>query len=315
VKFIDYYETLGVPRSASQDDITKAYRKLARQYHPDNNTEAAATQKFKEINEANEVLSDPEKRAKYDKYGEYWRHAGQGGGPGAPPPGFENVQWEQGPGGFQFGPDGFSTFFEMLFGGLGGRGPGGPGGAGGRSYAMRGHDVEGEITLPLEEAARGGNREVTLVDPRSGTPRTVDVRFPAGVLPGQKIRLTGQGEAGAGGGRTGDLYLRVAVAPHPDFRLDGRDLHVVLPLAPWEAALGADVAVPTLEGDLVIKVPKASSSGRKIRLRGKGFPNPKGTPGDLYAEIRVVVPEELSAEEEELLRRLAEVSPFKPRRR
>lgn len=313
MKFIDYYSVLGVPRGSSQDEITKAFRKLARQYHPDVNKDPAATEKFKEINEAHEVLSDPEKRAKYDKYGEYWQQAGQGG---APPPGWDNAQWDfSGPGGFQFGPDGFSTFFEMLFGGLGGGRPGGARpGAGGAPRSRRGHDVEGEITLSLEECARGGAREVTIVDPRTGTPRSVEVKLPAGVLPGQRIRLAGQGEAGSGTGGAGDLYLRVAIAPHPDYRLDGRDLHVVLPLAPWEAALGADVKVPTLEGDVGIKVPKGSSSGRRIRLKGKGFPNPKGTAGDLFAEIRVVVPDEPTPQEEELYRKLAEVSAFRPRR-
>lgn len=313
MKFIDYYSVLDVPRTATQEEITKAFRKLARKYHPDVNKDAAATQKFKEINEAHEVLSDPEKRGKYDKYGEYWQQAGQGG---AAPPGWENVQWEgAGPGGFQFGPEGFSTFFEMLFGGLGG-GRGGPGGGPGRgSFSVAGHHIEGEITLPLEEAAHGGSRQVTLVDPRTGTPRAVDVKIPPGVLPGQKIRLAGQGDPGLGSGGPGDLYLKVALAPHPDFRLDGRDMHVVLQLSPWEGALGADVRVPTLQGEVVIKVPRGSSTGRRIRLRGKGYPNPKGTPGDLYAELRIAVPDELTPEEEELFRKLAEISKFKPGRR
>ncbi len=320
MKFIDYYAVLETPRTASQEEITKAFRKLARKYHPDINKEPAATQKFKEINEAHEVLSDPEKRAKYDKYGEYWQQAGKGG---APPPGWNDGQWDfSGPGGFTFGPEGFSTFFEALFGGLGGaqggraggRGRPGPARRGGTPFARRGSDVEGEITLSLQEAAHGGRREVTLVDPRSGEPRSVDVKFPAGVLPGQRIRLSGQGDPGGGPGAAGDLYLRVRVADHPDFKLDGRDLHVILAVPPWDAAIGGEAVVPTLDGEVTVKVPAGSSSGRRIRLRGKGFPSPKGAPGDLYAEIRVVVPEELTPEEEELFRKLSEISAFKPGR-
>jgi len=309
MKFIDYYATLGVSRSSSQEEITKSYRKLARQYHPDVTKDPAATQKFKEINEAYEVLEDPEKRAKYDKYGEYWRTPGHGA---QAPPGFEGFDFGGGPGGFEFGQSGFSTFFEMLFGGLGqgGRGGRAPGQGGGPGFAMRGHDIEGEITLTLEEAAKGGKREVGLVDPRTGVPRSVEVKFPAGVLPGQRIRLGGQGDSGGGGAPAGDLFLKVHLAPHPGWKLKGRDLHVDLAVTPWDAALGGEARLVTLDGEVSVKVPRGSSSGRKIRLRGKGFPNPKGDGGDLYAEIKIVVPDELTPQEEALFQQLADLSDF-----
>ena len=314
VNIPDYYAVLGVPRAASQEEVTRAFRKLARKYHPDANKAPEALQKFKEINEAHEVLKDPDKRARYDKYGEYWKTAGQQGGP--PPPGFEGFQFDLGgPGGFNFGsgPEGFSSFFEMLFGGM--SGAGGPssarrGRAGAR--AGRGQDIEGSVVLTLEEAARGVRREITLVDPSLGQQRSIDVKVPPGVTAGQRIRLAGQGGTGRGGGPAGDLFLRLEIQPHPAFRLEGRDLHAQLPVTPWDAALGGEARLFTLEGDVTVKVPPGSSSGRRIRLRGRGFPNPKGAPGDLYAEIRVVVPEELTPEEAELFRKLSETSDFTP---
>lgn len=304
MKFIDYYAVLGVPRSASQAEITKAFRKLARKYHPDVDKSPESTRKFKEINEANEVLEDPEKRRKYDQFGEHWKTAGQGG----PPPGYEGVQFEWGgPGGFSFreGAD-FSSFFEMLFGGVpqGARGRRGP-------RVARGGHAEGVLTLTLEEAARGGPRDVSIQDARTGQVRTFEVKVPPGVVAGQRIRLAGQGEPGHGGGPPGDLFLRIDVLPHRSLRLDGRDVHVQLPITPWDAALGAEIRLPTLDGEVDMKVPPGSSSGRRIRLRGRGFPNPTGQAGDLYVEIRIVVPEELSPSEAELFRRLAEISAFK----
>jgi curved DNA-binding protein len=313
MKFIDYYAVLGVPRTSSQEEIQRAYRKLARKFHPDVNKDAAATAKFKEINEANEVLKDPEKRAKYDKYGEYWKEAERSGGmpPGGMPPGWEGVSFDPEGGGFSFGGggEGFSSFFEMLFG----MPPRGGARGGGRSPRVaRGGDIEGVLTLGLADAAHGGRREVTFMDPSTGQPRTAEVRVPAGVTSGGRIRLPAQGTQGSGGAPAGDLYLRVDVAPDPRFRLDGRDLHVSLPVTPWDAALGGEARLPTLDGDVSVKIPRGSSSGRRIRLRGKGFPNPKGQPGDLYAEIRIVVPEEPTPEEEELFRKLAETSDFTP---
>ena len=236
---------------------------------------------------------------------------------GAPPPGWENVVFDFGSGGADFGgfgegfgESGFSSFFEMLFGGGGGgfRARGGPGG--GRAPRQRGRDRESTIRLSLEDMARGGERTLELADPQTGEHRTLKVNIPAGVLPGQRIRLAGQGEPGIGG-PAGDLLLIVEAQPHDRFKLEGRDLHVEVPVTPWEAALGGQARVRTLDGDVTIKLPAGSSSGRQIRLRGKGMPSPKDK-GDLYATIRIVVPSELSAEERELFEKLAEVSSFDP---
>lgn len=318
--FKDYYATLGVAKDASADDIQKAYRKLARKFHPDINKSPEAETKFKEIGEAYEALKDPEKRQRYDRFGSAWRQAGQGRAGGAPPRwedlGFDYGEGVEG-GGFRFeggsGGD-FSSFFDMLFGGGGGGpGRGAPRGARVRPRASRGSDVEAAITLSLEEAARGGKREITINDPASGERKTLSVTIPEGVKPGQKIRLAGKGYPGREGGDAGDLYLRLAVAPHPRFRLTGSDLHTTLRVSPWEAALGGEVEVPTLDGPVRLKVPAGTSSGRKIRLRGKGFPNRNGDAGDLLAEVAVVVPDELSERERELFEELAEASSFRPR--
>ncbi len=325
MEYKDYYETLSVARDASQQDIQKAYRKLARKYHPDVSKVPDAETKFKEIGEAYEVLKDPEKRKKYDQFGQAWKQARQ---TGAPPPGWEGVEFDfgQGGGGFRFeggGPgfgdaSGFSDFFEMLFGqagmgGFRGAGAGFGGRPAGRPPARRGADQEASISLSLEEAARGGRRELTLTDPTSGGSKTLAVKIPPGVKPGGKIRLAGQGLPGAGGGPAGDLYLRVEVLPHPRLQLEGTNLLAVVPIAPWEAALGGEAEVPTLNGTARVKIPAGTSSGRRIRLRGKGFPRRKGEAGDLYAEFRIVVPEELTSEERELYEKLQEASDFDPR--
>ena len=319
--FKDYYATLGVGKDATKDQIQKAYRKLARKYHPDINKEPEAEAKFKEIGEAYEVLKDAEKRKKYDQFGTAWKQAGRGT-TGAPPPGWEDVVFDFGEGfggrGFRFeggegfGGSGFSSFFESLFGsGFGGAA--GPRRRGGPAAPARGGDVEADIRLGLEEAARGGRRELTLSDPQTGGSERIAVTLPPGVRPGQRIRLAGKGGQGPGGGPAGDLFLRVQVAPDPRFRLHGRDLHTTLKVAPWEAALGADAEVATLEGPVRVKIPAGTSSGRKIRLRGKGFPSRNGDAGDLFAEVSVVVPPKLSEPEEKLFRELAEVSEFRPR--
>lgn len=327
MEYKDYYKTLGISRDASQDEIQKAYRKLARKYHPDVNKDAAAEQRFKEIGEAYEVLKDPDKRQRYDQFGSAWKQAQQRTG-GTPR--WEHIDFDFGGmggrpgGGFDFGGmggEGFSSFFEMLFGGgRGGANPfearfrGGRGGQGG--FQQQGTDIEAPITLSLEEAARGGPRELTLTDPTTGRRRKVSVNIPKGVRPGQRIRLAGQGRDGAGGGKRGDLYLKVDFAPHPDFRLEGDDVYTELPIAPWEAALGAQAQVKTLNGPVTIRIPPGSSSGQKIRLRAKGFPRRgrRGSDsGDLYAVLRVMVPSKLSAEEQELFERLSEVSDFSPR--
>lgn len=330
--FKDYYATLGVSKTASQEEIQRAYRKLARKFHPDINKASEAEARFKDIGEANAVLKDPEKRRKYDRYGAAWKQAQTRGGPGgAPPgsPGWQEVQFDfggpgGGAGGFGgMGDEGFSSFFEMLFGGGGPAGAGGPGGQrqsrggggrrGGAGFARRGADVEAEIVLTLEEAARGDRREITVADPETGQRNTYSVTLPKGVRSGQRIRLAGKGAAGAGGGAAGNLLLKVSIAPDPRFRLEGADLYSTVPVTPWEAALGGEATLATLDGPVRVKIPPGSSSGKKIRLRGRGFPTKDGDAGDLYAELTIAVPETLTAREEELFRELAEASEFRPR--
>ncbi len=323
MEYKDYYSTLGVSKQASADEIQKAYRKLARKYHPDVNRSAGAEDKFKEITESYEVLKDPEKRKTYDRFGKDWKAFA--GGRGAPPPGFENIRFDFGGG----GGSGFSSFFDALFGGAGGGNPFGGGGAGspfgggapfGRGgfgnaggFTSRGQDQEAKILLTLEEAASGGAREISVTDPTTGEVKNYKINLPRGVKAGQKIRLAGRGGTGAGSGAAGDLYLKVELRPHRRFRLEGLDLYTDLVVSPWEAALGAEAVVRTLDGSIKLRVPSGSSTGRKIRLREKGFPNPKGAPGDLYAEIKIAIPDSLSSEERELFEQLAEVSSFDPR--
>jgi curved DNA-binding protein len=303
VAFRDYYEVLGVPRDASSDDIRGAYRKLARQHHPDVNKDPGAEDRFKEIAEAYEVLRDPEKRERYDRLGANWK-AGEdvsgaaGFGDFAQQGGFGDVRVEFGDGA------GFSDFFESFFGARGG----GRRSTGFDGFSTRGADQEAQLELSLEEAARGGRRKISL-----GDGRDYEVNVPAGVRDGQRIRLAGEGGRGAAGGSAGDLFLRVRLKPHPRFRVQGRDLYVELPVAPWEAALGATVEVPTLEGRTRIKVPPGSSSGRRLRLKDEGMPGPSGGSGDLYATVKIEVPKKLSKEERQLFERLAEVSSFDPR--
>lgn len=332
--FKDYYAILGVEKDASQDDIQKAYRKLARKYHPDVNKSPQAEAKFKEIGEAYEALKDPEKRQRYDQFGSAWKQAArQSGGQ----PRWQNIDFDfggagAGPGqGFEFdlGGSGFSSFFDMLFGGGGpggpqraGRGAGGPGGfrtefrtAGGGGRSRGGADIEAPLTLSLEEAARGGKRELVLTDPATGERKTVSVNIPKGLKSGQRIRLAGQGREGSGGGDRGDLYLKIELAPHPRFQLQGRDLQTSLPVTPWEAALGGKAVVPTLNGDVRVRIPAGATQGTKIRLRGKGYPRSAKSDerGDLYAKIEIVNPPKLSSKERELFEQLAEASDFNPR--
>jgi curved DNA-binding protein len=264
------------------------------------------------------VLKNPDKRTKYDRYGAAWKAAQQGGG--TPPPGYEDVWFDTGRPSEGFGFSGFSEFFEQLFGGGRRRGVETPGDDAGpygwqREWITHGGDQEARLTLSLEEAAQGGQREITLTEPMTRQSKTYMVNIPKGIRPGQRIRLAGQGSKGTSGGPPGDLYLHVELLPHPTFRLDGQDLHTVLTVTPWEAALGADVPLPTLGGAVQVKVPPGSSSGRKIRLKGKGFPDAKGGHGDLYADIKIVVPERLSAQERKLFEELARVSSFQARQR
>jgi curved DNA-binding protein len=309
VAFRDYYEVLGVPRGASEDEIRAAYRRLARKYHPDVNKEDGAEDRFKEISEAYEVLRDPEKRERYDRLGRNWK-AGEdmSDAPGFDGfEGFDNVRVDIGGGDADF-----SDFFESLFGsrsGARGRRTRGSEGFSGQGISARGSDHEAVVELTLEEAFEGGRRRFQFNDGRE-----YEVTIPRGVRDGQRIRLAGEGGQGLGGGPPGDLLLRVRVRPHPRFRLKGRDLEVDLSVAPWEAALGATVEVPTLQGRARVKVPAHSSCGRRLRLRGEGMPGADGDAGDLYAAVKIVVPKRLRREERKLYERLAEVSNFDPRK-
>lgn len=315
LEYKDYYEILGVGRAASAEEIQKAYRKLARKFHPDVNKNPGAEAMFKEVAEAYEVLKDPEKRTKYDRFGAAWKARAQGG---APPPGFEEFRFDFGGPGFGGGASGFSQFFEALFGEAAKRAGGRGGWAtwtndGRGGWARPGANQEVLLRLTLEEAARGGVRELALQS-SEGETRRIRVNLPKGILPGQTVRVAGQGESGREGGAHGDLLLRVDLAPHPRFRLEGRDLHTALDVAPWEAALGAEAEIPTLDGHVRIRIPAGTSSGRQIRVKGRGFPGAAGGDGgDLYAEIRIVVPESLTAKEKQLFGELRDGSTFHPR--
>lgn len=306
MKFKDYYEILGVARDATTDDIKRAYRRLARKYHPDVSKEPQAEARFKEVNEAHAVLSDSEKRAAYDRLGAR-AHAGEDF---TPPP-----DWNAG--GFQFRSDGFanagdfSDFFSSLFGG-GARGRAGGG------FRMQGDDQHAKIRISLEDTFHGAVRSLQLtvpsVDARgqiSTAARTLQVKIPPGIMAGQQIRLAGQGGPGLGGGANGDLYLEVEFEPHPLYRVEGRDVYLDLPVAPWEAALGATVAVPTLGGTVQLKIPAGAQTGQKLRLKGRGLPG--ATPGDHYAVLQIVNPSSDSAAARELYRRMAQEMPFNPR--
>ncbi len=320
VKFQDYYETLGVPRSATPDDIKKAFRKLARVHHPDvAKDKSSAEEKFKRINEAYEVLGDPEKRRRYDELGANWE---QGGYAAPPQGGFHRRRAGPQDAGasFEFDGTGFSDFFETFFGGHGG-GFGSaqqPTGRGrGQGFAQKGQDVEADILVTLEEALRGSSRKVTLRRPgnHGGADRTdtYQVRIPPGVHDGQRIRLSGQGEAGFGGGATGDLYLRVRLAQHPEFTVKESDLYYDLDLAPWEAVLGVRATIPALDGVTTLRVQPGTETGSKLRMRGLGLPREDKSRGDLYAIVRVLTPESVTAQEKELWEQLASISKFKPR--
>ncbi|HVU27038.1 MAG TPA: J domain-containing protein [Verrucomicrobiae bacterium] len=314
VQYKDYYETLGVPRNASDADIKKSFRKLAREFHPDvAKDKKRAEEKFKEINEAYEVLSDPAKRKKYDELGANWKS----GAEFRPPPGYGGFGGGQTFRGgrpdaqefeFNFGGTGFSDFFEQLFGSRMHGGFGRQGGHfSGDDLAERGQDVEGDIMVTLEEAARGSIRSVT-VQHGSHT-ETYQVKIPAGVTEGQKLRLAGRGEHGSGGGASGDLYLRVRLAKHPDFEVDGHNLIYEAELAPWEAVLGTELSVPTLDGRVNIKIPAGTQSGQKLRVRGRGLAGK----GDLFVVTKIVAPTKISDAEKKLWEQLKRESKFNPR--
>jgi curved DNA-binding protein len=289
MKYKDYYKVLGVARGASDEDIKKAYRKLARKYHPDVSKETGAKEKFQEVAEAYETLRDKEKRAAYDSLGSH--RAGQSFRP--PPDWFDRFGGGQ-PG--DFGGVDLSDLFESF--GRRGRG---------RHMRIPGEDYEVAVRLSLEEAARGAERQLRVGE------RTLQARIPRGTIDGQRLRLAGQGGPGGGGAPAGDLYLVVSLEPHARFKANGHDLDTEVPLTPWEAALGAAVDVPTLDGEVRMKVPAGSSSGQKLRLAGKGLPRPGGGAGDLYAALKIVLPRELTGEERRLFEELQAASKFNPR--
>ena len=320
VKFQDYYELLGVKRDASQDEIQRAYRKLARQYHPDLNKEKSAEEKFKAIGEAYEVLKEPAKRKKYDQLGANWKD----GQDFTPPPEWDNYQFRTGGSrggpGAQGGPGGFSDFFEAFFNQQGGMG-GGMGGGGRRQARPRqGQTHEAAITISLGDAYHGGSRNVSLDvnEPQpDGTTRrstkTYDVKIPKGATQGTAIRLAGQGGPGLAGGSAGDLILRLNLAQHPQFKVDGHNLSAELLLSPWEAALGTKVDYATLDGSVTLTIPPGAQSGQKLRLREKGLPKRDKTQGDLIIQLKIVVPKTLDDDDKKLFEQLRDTSSFKPR--
>ncbi|HEY0369946.1 MAG TPA: J domain-containing protein [Chthoniobacterales bacterium] len=315
VQFRDYYETLGVSKTASEDEIKSAFRKLARKHHPDvAKDKKTAEEKFKQINEAYEVLSDPEKRKKYDQLGADWNNPAAGfqpppgyGGHSQPGGGFQRWSTGGGNGGgveFEFGGTGFSDFFEQFFGGGRGR----TAGFGQReATAERGSDVEADIMVTLEEALHGSTRQVSLRRGDSKKVETYQVKIPRGVHEGQRIRLAGQGEAGAGGGKSGDLFLRVRLARHPEFTVEGNDLVHELELDPWQAVLGKEVDVPTLEGNKRLKIPAGTQNGQRFRLRDRGLTTASGERGDLYVAVSIRVPKKITERERELWSQLAQL--------
>jgi len=317
--FRDYYEVMGVARDATQDEIKRAYRKLARKYHPDVSDEAAAEERFKEVGEAYEVLKDPEKRTAYDRLGANWKE----GQDFRPPPGWdEGFEFSgEGAGGFSgdgyagyggVGGEQFSDFFETLFG----QGRGGY--TGRREFHMHGEDRHARISIDLRDSFTGVTRSITLHAPELTDDghvvtrdRTLNIKIPKGIRDGQKIRLTGQGGPGIGNGKAGDLFLEVEFRPDHRYRVEGDDVYLDLPVAPWEAALGATVTVPLLSGNVDLKIPAGSNQGSKLRLKGKGMPAEQ--PGDLYVVLDVKLPPADSDEAKALYEKMSEEMPFDPR--
>lgn len=312
MEFKDYYQILGVKRDATGDEIKRGYRRLARKYHPDVSKEPNAESRFKEVGEAYEVLKDPEKRAAYDQLGANWK-AGQDF---RPPPEW-NTQFDFGGGGFTGGDtSAFSDFFESLFGHAR------TGGRGGRQrhqqYAYKGEDQQGRIAIDLEDSFHGGTHAVTLTVPEVDAggrvrqrQRTLNVKIPKGITAGQRIRLGKQGGTGFGGGEAGDLYLEVEFKPHPLYRVDGRDLYLDVPVAPWEAALGETIKIPTPGGAVQLKIPAGSGSGKKLRLKERGLP--ASPPGDLYAVLKMVTPPANNDNAREFYKKMRQELSFNPR--
>jgi curved DNA-binding protein len=311
MKFKDYYKILGVARDATEDDIKKSYRKLARKYHPDVSKEKDAEEKFKELGEAYEVLRDKEKRAAYDRLGTH-----QPGEDFRPPPDWAE-QFTHGYGSGGFGASGEGIDFADLFGDLFGVGRGARGRGG---FAMPGQDYEAIVHVTLEEAARGTEVNLNLNVPEydaDGMPRrapkTIKVRIPKGVTDGQKMRVPGKGGPGVNGGPPGALYLDIKLRPHPLFRSSGHDLYLEVPVTPWEATLGTSIEVPTLDGKVRLKINAGATAGQRLRLAGKGLPKPGGSHGDLYAVLQIVTPSTIGTRERELYEELGRISSFNPR--
>jgi curved DNA-binding protein len=312
MRYKDYYAVMGLERSATQDDIKRAYRKLARKYHPDVSSEPDAEARFKEVGEAYEVLKDPEKRAAYDRLGADWK-AGQDFRP--PPNWNEGFEFHGSP----FGPgtaDEFSDFFSSLFGGSA-RGHG-FGRRGGGTFRARGEDAHAKVLIDVEDAYTGATRAIKLDHTEIGADgrpiikaRTLSVRIPRGVRQGQQIRLARQGSAGIGQGEPGDLYLEVEFRPHRFFRVEGKDVYIDLPVAPWEAALGARVAVATPSGQIDLTIPANAANGKKLRLQGRGIP--AATPGDLFVVVSVVLPKADTEARKAAYRALESACDFNPR--
>ncbi|MBE0440101.1 MAG: DnaJ domain-containing protein [Gammaproteobacteria bacterium] len=292
MEYKDYYQILGVSRDVSPEDLKKAYRKLARKYHPDVSKEANAEAKFKEVGEAYEALKDPEKRAQYDRFGSNYKN----GQSFTPPPG-----WGGGHGG---GASDFSSFFESMFGGGGRRG-----GGSSDSFFAQGEDVNAKITISLEEAFKGAQKAIRRPNGSNQT-GTLNVKIPAGITAGKKIRLSGQGKASMGGS-AGDLLLEIAIAPHAFYRLEDKDIYLDLPIAPWEAALGAKVTVPTLAGRINVSIPAGAKSGQKMRLKGRGLPSKE--PGDQFVVLQIMTPPADTDKAKQLYQQMAEEMTFNPR--
>jgi curved DNA-binding protein len=319
-QFRDYYETMGVSKTSSADEIKSAFRKLARKHHPDlAKDKKAAEEKFKEINEAYEVLSDPEKRKKYDEYGANWQHAGNGFPPGGGAAGrggaggFGGYGGGYGGGGdasdFHFGGTGYSDFFEQFFGSRRGRGfNSGGGGVDFEETPQRGRDVEADILVTLEEVLHGATRQISFRKGNSPDIQTYTVKIPKGVREGQRIRLAGQGGAGGSRGEAGDLYLRVKLQQHPDYRFEGSDIYHEVDIPAWQAVLGGDLTIPTPDGRAKLKIPAGTQNGRKFRIPGRGLPDKGGARGDFFAVMEIAIPESLSPEQKELWEKLSKLN-------
>ncbi len=311
----DYYKTLEVAKDATQDEIKRAYRKLARKYHPDVNKDSNAESKFKEISEAYEVLKDPEKRKAYDSFGSDW----QAGQDFRPPPGWNARQQNGGYRSQQASSEHFSDFFESLFGGGRDHFSAGDFSFMGREHHDRGGDLHAKVSITLEDSYHGAKRTITLSrtvgDGDGGLtvqPQSLHVSIPKGVIEGQQIRLEGQGDVGYGRGPRGNLFLEILFEPHPHFTVVKRDIFLVLPVTPWEAALGASISVPTLGGPVDLKLPANSQTGQKLRLKGRGLSSKKQI-GHQYVTLAVHTPAAKTAEQRELYEKMAKLMPYNPR--